>query len=220
MEIEGQEQLLGFDARLEPIMARKLWSKSRRRKFIVGRYVTTPLSVDLMVWPSIFDHGIGLGMPTLERERLGLTGIPRPKWIGPSNFWDNADELLSLLAGVRLQDISYRVTAFTVVSPEQQEIPRLFGIGTKLPFACSWRCLGYDVASTDLVSTLAGYKFTLAELKTIKKQWASDINRHNLFDDKIKALDYSRQMKLLMPNETPFVSFGVYVLDTNSMPSF
>ena len=53
------EQLLGFDARRPVATVDGLWTAARREQFLLRGDVSRPLSVDTLVWPSLFDTGTG-----------------------------------------------------------------------------------------------------------------------------------------------------------------
>ena len=51
------EEFLGFDVRLEPEdYLNRVWTSERRSEYLLDPQTSWPLSVDLMVWPSIFKY--------------------------------------------------------------------------------------------------------------------------------------------------------------------
>ena len=74
------ERLLGFDARVPS--GGYAWPLQRRRTFLLRDDVTAPLSVDTMVWPSVFDDR------------------PTPEWTGANaGLWEDLSELRRHLGG-------------------------------------------------------------------------------------------------------------------------
>ena len=89
-----EEALLGFDARERFLEAGSLWAPERRGIYLLREDVQKPLSVDPLVWPSLF----GEGLPDAERTRLGLEAMSLPGWRGPNQgLWDSLSRMRSAL---------------------------------------------------------------------------------------------------------------------------
>lgn len=64
---------------------------------------SSALSVDPMVWPSIFDTGIAPGFSHEDREKMGYSGYSTPAWIGRfMNFWDNYDYMIDFYNSINI----------------------------------------------------------------------------------------------------------------------
>jgi len=68
---ERPKVLLGFDAR-EAISPVRDWDAARRELYLLRPEVTRPLSVDALVWPSVFERLTDLGWtgPVLNEHHL------------------------------------------------------------------------------------------------------------------------------------------------------
>src|SRR5581483_8589414 len=92
------EVLLGFDVRVAPGRYVSLWTPDRRETFLLQDGGPAPRSIDVMVWPSVFDQGQGIGLSGPERVRLGLSGIALPAWTGPNpGLWQRLDKMIRYL---------------------------------------------------------------------------------------------------------------------------
>ena len=72
---KSKDFMLGYDARTISSASKMLWDDSRRSDYLLKHDVDLPLSVDRVVWPSIFDWGIGVGFSPSERRRLLFAGV-------------------------------------------------------------------------------------------------------------------------------------------------
>src|SRR3990170_299467 len=94
-----EDRLLGFDARELWLSPDDLWDAQRKETFLLRFDVGKPLSIDTLVWPSLFDTGQGIGLHKAERARLQLAGIPVPAYIGANaGLWDSLAAARSYLA--------------------------------------------------------------------------------------------------------------------------
>jgi hypothetical protein len=91
-----EETLLGFDVRERWATPDPLWDTNRRVRYLLRQDIVKPLSADPLVWSSVFDIGHGPGLSAAERDRLRLTGVPTPAWMGPNaGLWDDLSRMLA-----------------------------------------------------------------------------------------------------------------------------
>src|SRR5687767_7302794 len=92
--LEG-EWVLGYDVRVDPALGTDPWPPDRRRCGLLRAGYPAPLSVDTMVWSSLF------GTPTGLAATLGLREPAPPPWIGPNGgLWSDQDAMARCAAGV------------------------------------------------------------------------------------------------------------------------
>lgn len=86
--------LVGFDAREMQCRLYKMWSQSRKETYLLRHDIQMPLSIDILVWPSIFDTEKRIVSQNKEHENTAPKGIPLPKWIGPNRpLWCDLESL-------------------------------------------------------------------------------------------------------------------------------
>jgi hypothetical protein len=81
------EILLGFDARRVSGEVASPWDADRCARFLLRRRVRFPLSVDVLVWPSLFDFGVGSGLPAADRRAAFLDGPAAPPEFAALGVW-------------------------------------------------------------------------------------------------------------------------------------
>lgn len=78
------ELLLGYDVREACLQPYDLcvWSAERRTTYLIDPKAEQPLSVDTLLWPSLFDTGQGAAWHKDGRKRAGLSEPILPPWPG------------------------------------------------------------------------------------------------------------------------------------------
>jgi hypothetical protein len=215
------EVLLGFDARVDPTDARVLWDPERRARFLLKTDVPAPLSVDVLVWPALFDWGQGVGMTPAERDRLRLAGLAPPVWTGANaGLWDDLD---AMRAYVREGERGGAVPRHTVVAitwiMDQASMARRRAGGpyvqpTDPPgVAPAWTRLGYDVADASRLSGLADCGYAPDEVEPLRERWARFLNLHHVFDQVAYALAFRQVADRRVTEHAPFFVYGLYVIE-------
>jgi len=211
------ERLLGFDAR-QISSNLNLWDRQRRQTFLLDTGVERPLSVDPIIWPSVFDTGQGIGLPAAERQRLGLAGIETPSWIGPNaGLWESLTAMREFLGANRLQVLPYAIVAVSWFS--DRDFAEAGGVGPYLsgtsPAANSpdWRLLGLDVADGSLVSGLANCGYSEVELRELRPQWKTRLNAGHLLNDVVDAFRFRDLANKRVPEHAPFFVYGLYLVE-------
>jgi len=210
-----QTQLLGFDAR--HMDAGELWDAARREIFLLRTDVELPLSADVLVWPSLFDYGQGIGMAESERKRSRQAGFPTPAWIGAnSGLWENLEAMRRQLEASALPaDARYAVIAVSWVAAGE------FRGGNVGPYAeptapaevePGWELLGYDVCDGSLVSGLSNCGYRAEEAQVLRARWAGQLNEHHLFRDWEQAEGFCQGANERAPEHAPFLVYGLYVV--------
>ena len=199
---EVPQWLHGFDARLLPSPP---WSEERRSTYAIRADVASPLSTDPLVWPSVFDQGVGIGLSPALRAKMGLSGLELPAWggrHGPS--WDSLERLEESLAE-RALHLSVRLMAITKISAEDAAEPRFVPRD-------GWLFLGFDVSDAGLISALCNCGYSgREELEQSRDRWAHELNEHHLFDGVDQALAFKAASDKRVPEHAPFEVYGLWI---------
>jgi hypothetical protein len=211
-----ESSLIGYDARIPIPMVARYWPIERRRWYLPRIGVSSPLSVDRMVWASVFDDGeTGCGMAEHDREVLGLTGHPLRPWVGPNRpFWESLNELTdclvaSSLSGDRFALIEVHGFGTRAASPR----PRAKRNGPHghpdLARTSRRALLGFDVADTAFVSGIANLGFDRPRADCFPTELRAQLNSHCLFADLDSAYSLTDVLNVHVPQHAPFHVYGV-----------
>jgi hypothetical protein len=200
----AEEVLLGFDVREMFLSSTQTWDLARRDAYLLRGDVRKPLSVDSMVWPSVF----GDGLSDRERERIQLDAMHLPKWRGPhQGLWDDLTRMQASLGP--LASLEHCTVAISWVSTDGFLAPP----GDAGPYrerikpptsSAEWRVLGFDVADAGFTSGLANCGYRPAEVAAIRDSWASDLNDHHLFTNVDRAFAFKALTDRRVPEHAPF----------------
>ena len=95
--------ILGYERREQWADLGRLWPSSRRDLYLLRPDVDKPLSVDVMVWPTVFrDGSVETLRRTLDDRFLGDGGVPLPSFVGPCmSLWLELLEMQRATASLR-----------------------------------------------------------------------------------------------------------------------
>lgn len=217
LELLGvEESLLGFDAREMFLPPGTHWDAARRELYLLRRDVHKPLSVDPMVWPSLF----GDGLPDDERRRIGLDTAHLPEWRSPNQgLWDDLSRLKTSLG--QLASEPHWTVAVSWVSvdgfskPSASAGPYRERSTPPIP-SSAWRLLGFDVADAGLTSGLSNCGYPQAEVAALRPAWAADLNAHHLFTDVRRALAFRDLTHRRVPEHAPFFVYALSLVEAQT----
>ncbi len=219
MSAGDDHTLLGFDARKMWLDAAVHWPPERRHGFLLRHDADPVLSVDEMVWPSVFQTHQLIGMSPTERQALGVTGPERPEWIGPNlPLWEDLDELTAALAGHGAAPKPTWTIAVTCTAgaAAMEAVPYGPHPGETRPAAPNdaWTFLGTDVADGSLLSGLTNCGYRDEDFaETSRETWARGLNRYHLFDDRGVADRFRAFSDERIPEHAPFLVYGLWLID-------
>jgi hypothetical protein len=202
-----EQKLIGFDPREMWIDYRSQWPERFRRISLLKQDVEKPLSVDIRIWPSVFDD-------VLEP----------PSWTGGLNTWDDLDRLESFLRQERARDLSFWVIAISVVldglSESERELwrtgpPRIPTIKPDM-IDSSWSFLGFDVGDQWLISGLTNCQYNEQTMPTNQSKYQRLLNQYHLFNELEAADRFRRDTNLRVPEHAPFAVFGIYSVEKHT----
>ncbi len=206
----AEEALLGFDAREMFLPPGAHWDAARRERYLLRRDVQKPLSVDPMVWPSLF----GDGLPDDARRRLGLDTARLPAWRGPNpGLWEDLSPLQAALG--LLASESHWTVAVSWVSAEgfSKPSPSAGPYRERITAPArsdAWTLLGFDVADAGLTSGLSNCGYQQAESAALRTTWAADLNANHLFTDVTRARAFQALTDRRVPEHAPFFVYALY----------
>jgi hypothetical protein len=190
------ECLLGFDVRVP--LGEDLWPLERRRLFLIRDDVAAPLSVDTMVWPSVFD----------ERQT--------PEWIGGNaGLWEDLGKLRRHWTGPAATDVVGPYSLIAVAWWSDAGFEDASDVG---PYADptnppqrdeTWRLLGFDVADGSLLSGLSNCGFEAGEAAPLE-HFAADLNDHHLLATLDAAFAFRDATNARVPEHAPFFVYALH----------
>lgn len=207
--------LVGFDAR--PSRPRE-WDEDRKRRFLFRLDVVHPLSMDTMVWPSIFDRN----------------GLERPAWVGRfAPLWESLDRLREAVRKAERAAQETCIAAFgrTVGTASEAERAALEtqmrgvhpdGTPGEMPATAAepstvqpgWRWLGYDVADLWGLSGLMNCGFSPDEdIEALRARWSPKLNGFHLFDSLEDAHDFKELSNRRVAEHAPFYVDGIWLAE-------
>ena len=188
-----QEQVIGFDARMEPEEGNTYGI--RLREGLLGT-----LSVDHNIWWSVIED---------------LDGVP--EWRGPyQNLWSDLGEMTDF-RNSRVGDLPpHWLIAFThVLDPGLTE----FSDANRSPYEPmnpstidpSWRFLGHDVADYFLWSGISNCGIgMLDEHAAVVEEFGPELNEFHLFTDLERAFAFRSHAETFVGEHAPFYVYGMY----------
>jgi hypothetical protein len=198
------------------------------------------LSVDTLVWPSVFDSGQGIGLDPAARSRLGLAGVPLPGYIGPNaGLWQDRAGMLRHLAEHGQAQRSAPIIAITWLSDQGFLEAGPFGphvlatdpvanraddpLMSKVEAESAdqpeaWTLLGFDVADGGLLSGLSNCGYTIDERTPMRERWAALLNDHHLFADAAPAFKFRTLTDQRVLAHAPFFVNGLYIVGPAYLP--
>jgi len=194
--------VVGYGARETGLRRPASWGAEGMRAALLRRDVDRPLSIDRLVWPSVFDFH-----PELEPPYTGLY----------AGLWDSLQRLRQHLDRQELSGEEYVIAAFTVItagcqSAEVADISRCGEVTVPGKLDAGWRFLGYDVADDSATSALITMRAAAdaADPEAHRRRWAGHLNRAHLFDDLAPAVELRRHSNRVIPAHAPFFVYGLW----------
>lgn len=205
------EALLGFDVRESFLDPRATWEATRRARYLLRHDAPRPLSVDVRVWPSLFDEG-----PVHEARRLGLDTPGLPAWTGANpGLWEDLGRLNGLMAPLAVAP--HWTVALGWVDPTGSFIASDLGpyreAVTPPSLGAEWTLLGFDVADAGLISGLSNCAYGPVERESLSATWTPWLNEHHLFSHVERALAFRDLSDARVAEHAPFFVFSLYRLE-------
>jgi hypothetical protein len=201
--IGSNDLLLGFDAREMWLGPREDRPEGDQSCFFLRQDAIKQLSVDIMIWASVF-----------QVDQV----LTRPQWTGPiQSLWNNLQTLQTYL--YQCEAKPYWIIAVTLCSDlcEGEELEtwklRAATIQPALPDE-AWDLLGYDVADEWLLSVLTncGFDKLTEDVEAIRKKYVPALNAYHLFDALEPATEFRMLSDERVQEHAPFFVFGIWLI--------
>lgn len=198
--------IIGCDARTVSGARELLWDGPRRDQYLVRRDVKAPLSVDTMVWPSLFDRGVGIGHATEVQARLLLDGQPiSVPWDGREwSLWADLGEMDAALGRqIRPESLPFWRIAVGIA----------YGADDAAADGAGMAFLGFDIADDGFLSGLMNCGYDEEEQLSVRAEWADALNEHHLFADWDVADRFRAFSDRRVPEHRPFGVYSLWRID-------
>ena len=205
MKAKFEERIVGYDARefWRPFD----WSEENRNRFLYRLDITKPLSVDVLIWQSIFASE-GRSFPI--------------KQFGFQSFWSSFTLLRKAITIAHREHPfrEYRMIAAVLVLGDYCENDLINWNGRVPPVTPDqrgpdWKLIGYDVADQWALSGLSDCGFVPGydDAPTLRKLWGPLLNKWHLFDELDAAIEFKYKSDERMKNDhAPFFVYGLWLI--------
>jgi hypothetical protein len=206
-EVPVEERMVGYDAREYWVNFEERWPEPVRQSYLYRLDVLKPLSVDTLVWPTIFEAE-GRAAPT------GFNGF--------KDFWADFFELQAAVTRAYQEKPmrAWRMVAATLLLGaycKDDDVPW----SSRMPPAnpaergTNWEFVGYDVADQWMLSGLSNCGFLpgAADVQVLRAEWGPRLNKFHLFrtfDDAVRFKHFSDRR--LPDDHAPFFVYGLWIV--------
>jgi hypothetical protein len=211
------KHLVGFDVRQHPDeFVGKLWLPDRRERFLLNPHVRWPLSVDTLVWPSVFAPNT-----PLSDDYKRLIGLENALEVKDAcfldEFWislDRMEHCYQHSAGLDSRGVAIVIRLIRDANRELTDAEALWLINDVSPAEVSeaWS-LGYDVAEEALISGLSNCGYGPAEKAALQAAWPGKLNDYGLFRELEDAEQFRTLTDTRVPEHAPFSVFELLSLE-------
>lgn len=203
------ERILGYGARtLDPALE-GLWDTRRRETFLLRPDVRVPLSVDVLVWPSVFTP---LASPRdLITAAQGFQAIERDLASFKKQLRDRTPASPYSVVAITLPDIDQGS------SSELDSLRQYVAVTSPAVVDVGMVKLGYDVADASLMSALMNCAPPPDKVLAQRREWVPSIKDYHLFADVDAAGRFRDAADRRVPDHAPFFVFGMYRLPTTGL---
>jgi hypothetical protein len=206
---------LGLDVRLpaDRYLAQE-WTKHRRELYLLRPDVEQPISVDRIVWPSVFLFPGDWSNPDRKVKpvtpRFGFAEVTTRLWRDRTRM-DAA--LRDHFSGDSAPGAMMRIDLVTDGSDKTGEAWKFLNLVPEplLEGSDLWPLVGYDVADSSLCSGLMNCGYAQAERQALRPVWAPKLNNHGLFAAADDALAFRAVTAARVPGHAPFFVFAVAI---------
>ena len=208
-------KILGYDCRpdLNNEALARLWTDQRRREYLLNQEVRFPLSVDRMVWPSLFNFDGGVR----ENKIFPLIRIR------PDDFHQQGlrlwKSLLELQETIKHSDtVTFPTCSVISIIVEDSDLiqnDEWWQMAFQEPTVPSrlggtWEFLGYDIGDKYLTSGLSHCGLKAEMMETAQKEWGGAVNSNGLFLEITVTQQFRDFIERRVPSHAPFYIFGIY----------
>jgi hypothetical protein len=213
--------LIEFDVRMaEEQYVTRHWLKDARAEYLLRPDITWPLSVDTLVWPSVFYSAI-FRNPAIE----SYSTIEVDHTIDGGNYWLDLDRMRTHYDLYRAQAPGGVFVGIELLSERTAQADRISyelddgiecalllesTVPARLPEGST--ILGYDVADASRISGLTNCGYTEEEIRELGPLWGNRLNSFGLLSTIEEAVAFRQLTDQRVPEHAPFWVYGLWRL--------
>jgi len=212
------QRLTRFDVRLnKDDYVSKFWDQEHRNRFLLKPDLAWPLSVDPLVWPSVFFSKI-----FREATKLPYGNIEVDPATDDGKYWLNLERMRAYYEAHKrpgTPGIFVAIQLFSEKSLAGDTVPYSLPDGIQaalvLDHANPSECpagsevLGYDVADASGISGLTNCGYAASEKAQLGRVWASRLNSFGLLKTLEDAVEFRKLSDERAPEHAPFWVYGI-----------
>ena len=206
------QRLVRFDVRLDKNdYVTTFWDGDHRNRFLLKPGVEWPLSVDPLVWPSVFYSEI-----FRQGTKLPYGSIEVPPSTDDSHYWRNLAEMRSYYEkhkGPTSRGVPVALQIFSENDLVSDELTLVFGDSTNPgePPPNS-ELLGFDVADLSGISALSNCEYSREDNERLRPVWEPRLNVFGLLTTLQYAAEFRRLSDSRVPEHSPLWVYGIWRL--------
>jgi len=215
------QRLIQFDVRLHKAdYLDAYWDNKQRDSFLLRPDIEWPLSVDSLVWPSVFFSRIFADVAELQRGSIEVA----PE-TDDGKYWLNLEQMKSHYEAHKKsggRGVGVGIHVFSENSLTGDVIPYTIKpgiacamiLGNTVPSECpaDSELLGYDVADASRISGLSNCGYTPDELEQLRPLWVPRINGFGLLTTLQDAVEFRELCDTRVPEHSPFWVYDIWRL--------
>lgn len=210
------QRLFRFDIRLyKDDYVDTFWSAEHRNRYLLRPEVEWPLSIDPLVWPSVF-----FSKPASDFDRYATIEVDMK--VDNGNYWLNLEQMRThyqmhrqpgtwgVFVAVHLfseQPLDEDVRYYTLPGDILCGVELKDTVPGELPPGSEF--LGYDIADPGRISGLANCSYTPEEKQQLAPLWQPSMNSSGLLKDLEKAIGFKELCDKRVPEHAPFWIWGI-----------
>jgi hypothetical protein len=209
------QRLVQFDVRLRADdYVSSFWDQEHRNLYLLRPQTEWPLSVDPLVWPSVFYSEIFRAATNLPYGSIEVDPST-----DDGQYWLNLDQMTGHYETHKrpeTQGVFVAIHLFSEKALDSNFIPYSFdncalSLGETNPRECppEGEFLGYDVADASRMSGLANCGYTDIERKQLEQVWSSRLNSYGLLKTLEDAVEFRQVCDKRVAEHAPFWIFGI-----------
>ena len=212
------QRLMRFDVRLpKDEYVGTLWDEEHRNRFLLRPEIEWPLSVDPMVWPSVFFSKI-----FRDATKLPYGNIEVNPATDDGKYWLNLEQMQAYYAAHKRpgsRGVFIAIHLFSERSLAEDTVPyslpdgiqAALVLGHANPSECpaNSEIVGYDVADASGISGLTNCGYPASEKLHLGRAWASRLNSFGLLKTLEDATEFRKLSDARAPEHAPFWVYGI-----------
>ena len=195
----------------------RFWDEERRNLFLLRPDIDWPLSIDPVVWPSIFFSRIFRDSAAFPDGRIEVDAA-----IDGGDYWLNLEQMRKYYEEHRLPSLQGTLVSIHLFSDRDLTGDILWYRDSK-GNQCGMRLgrtdpqqapqgsefLGYDVADASWISSLTNCGYSRKDKEELQQKWAARLNGFGLLKSYDDAAEFRNVSDARIQEHAPFWVFGI-----------